>query len=119
MSLLLVFAMLLPQGTESPIACNLNALTPAQRVQQSQLAARLKAAIAATEEVDGGYRFLIRASLSPADIFQWVSLETRCCPFLDFEIRLERENGQRRLQLTGRPGVKPLIAAEFGITKKS
>jgi hypothetical protein len=113
MPLLFVFAMLLGQVKESPIVCNLNALTPTQREVHAQLTARLKAAVTKTEDVGGGYRFHLSATLPSADLFQWVDFEQRCCPFLDFEIRIDREDGERRLQLTGRTGAKQLIAAEF------
>ena len=114
MPFLFAFAMLLGQAKESPIVCNLNALTPTQREHHAQLTARLKAAITTTEDVEGGYRFHSISTLPSADLFQWVDFEQRCCPFLDFETRIDRENGERRLQLTGRTGVKQLIAAEFG-----
>ena len=118
MPLLLAFSMLLGQVKQPPIVCNLNALTPEQREQHAQVTARVKAAVTKTEDVDGGYRFHLRSSLAAADLFQWVDFEQRCCPFLDVEIRLGRENGERRLQLTGRAGVKRLIASEFGITRQ-
>src|SRR5215211_1616539 len=114
MVFLFAFAILFGQVKESPIVCNLKALTPAQRDHHAQLTARLKAAITKTEDVEEGYRFHLPATLPSADLFQWVDYEQRCCPFLDFEIRIDRENG-RRLQLTGRTGVKQLIAAEFGM----
>jgi|SRR6185295_2510625 len=115
MPFLFAFAMLLGQVKESPIVCNLSALTPAEREHHAQLTARLKTAITKMEDVEGGYRFHLPSTLPSADLFQWVDFEQRCCPFLDFEIRIDRENGERRLQLTGRTGVKQLIAAELGM----
>jgi hypothetical protein len=114
MVFLFAVAMVLGQVTESPIVCNLNVLTPAQREHHAQLTVRLKAAITKTEEVEGGYRFHLPSRVPSADLFQWVDFEQRCCPFLDFEIRINRENGDRQLQLTGRTGVKELIATELG-----
>jgi hypothetical protein len=99
--------------TESPIICNLNALTKAEREQHALMTKQLETAVIKVEEVNGGYRIYLRPSMPAGALLTWVESERRCCPFLDFEIRLERENGTRWLQLTGREGVKRFLTAEF------
>ncbi len=51
-------------------------------------------------------------------LVEWMARERRCCPFLDFAIRLG-ERGERGepavLRLTGAPGVRDFIAAELGL----
>jgi hypothetical protein len=103
---------------DTPIACNLNALSAVERQQHAARSERLKEAVVKVEEVADGYRLFFDPTLSPAELFAWIEAERRCCPFLDFELRLERENGMRQLQLTGREGVKAFIAEEIGAVRK-
>lgn len=115
-SLLLMFAaatVVLAGQSESPIACNLGALTAAEREQQAQITKRLGAAVQKIEELPDGYKIHLGAQFSTEDLLRFVQLEQRCCPFLDFEIGLARENGARWVQMTGRKGVKEFLAAEF------
>jgi hypothetical protein len=49
------------------------------------------------------------------EVAEWVSYESKCCPFFDFEILLERGNGPLWLMLKGQDGIKPFIQAELGI----
>ena len=37
------------------------------------------------------------------------------CPFFDFEVELQRDNGPLWLKLKGKDGIKPFIRAELGI----
>ena len=99
------------QGT--PIFCNLKALTAAERHEHATRTVRLISAVVNVENVAGGYRLHFNAALPAADILQWIDAERRCCPFMDFEMRLERENGPRWLQLTGREGVKAFLSKEI------
>lgn len=113
MSVLLAVVAFAAVGGDSPIICNLNALTKAERAAHMKITERLTSSVAGVEEVDGGYRLILRFEFALADLMQWVEAERRCCPFLDFQIRLDRENGARSLQLTGRPGVKEFLATQF------
>jgi hypothetical protein len=78
----------LTMGRESPIACDLTALDPAQRERRRVLGAQL----AAVAELPDGYAFR-----SPADsstclaVAEFVTLERRCAPFFDFVLEVERE----------------------------
>lgn len=103
--------------TGSPIACNLAALTDSARLRHLELARRLKAAIANVHEIEEGFRFEVRPTMSASELLEWIDGERRCCPFLDFQLNLGREGGQRQLQLTGREGVKPLLVSEFALAQ--
>jgi hypothetical protein len=63
-----------------------------------------------TEIVDAiGYEFQFSpATVSLADLADWVAVEGKCCQFFDFHI-LERRGGLLCLRLTGAEGVKPFI----------
>jgi len=46
---------------------------------------------------------------------EWVAAESKCCPFFDFHIDLEREGKLVCLRLTGEEGIKAFIRAECKI----
>ena len=83
------------------IACDMNALDREERDRYQLLLKRL-APFEATEIADG-YEISVDAG-KLAELAEWISLESRCCPFLKFEVAL---------RLTGGDGVKEFLAAEF------
>jgi hypothetical protein len=96
--------------------CNMGALTNTDRERHKLLLLNLEAARIEIKELPDGYSFRLQNELvSLAEVTEWISYESRCCPFFDFEIRLERNNGPLWLKLIGQEGIKPFIRAEFGI----
>ena len=102
--------------SESPIACNMNALDKEQRRQHQSLTAQLRAAMQETRELPDGYSFRLPSDVETIQrTAEWITLERRCCPFLAFGLEAGRENGPLWLSLIGREGVKPFLKIEFGI----
>jgi hypothetical protein len=92
---------------EVPIACNLNALTPAQRRELKQFSETMVNAVIATRETSDGYGFRVdTARLTAVDLAQGIELWRKCCPFYEFQIDLRGEDGSLWLTLHGRKGVK-------------
>jgi hypothetical protein len=105
--------------TQTKFYCNIKALNPAERVHHKQLTEKLIAARKETVETEKGYEFQYSPSnVSLAELAEWVVAESRCCPFFDFHIDLEREGNLLCLRLTGEEGIKPFILAEFQVQKK-
>jgi hypothetical protein len=101
---------------ESPLACDLTALSPQQRRRRAALAGRLKRAVRGVEELPDGYAIRFAAEESTwLAAAEFVALERRCCPFLGFALEAVRERGPVRLSLLGREGVKEFLRAEFGL----
>lgn len=99
---------------ESPFACNLKALSPAERAEHRDVTARVLASVQNTRELPDGYAFSFDTTrVATKDLATFVEFERRCCPFFDFQLAWNRENGPVTLQLTGRDGVKTFIRAEF------
>lgn len=97
--------------------CNMGALTSADRERHKQLLLKLEAARIEIQELPDGYSFRFRSELvSLEEVAEWISYESKCCPFFDSEILVERDNGPLWLKLKGKEGIKPFIRAEFGIT---
>jgi hypothetical protein len=100
---------------ESPIACVMAALDEEQRLRRKELEERLGAFVEEVRELADGYALRLPAgSRMVTDVAEFVTYERLCCPFLDFEIRVEREGGPLWLRLTGREGVKEFVRQEFG-----
>src|SRR5260370_18575902 len=97
---------------QSKFYCNINALTPAERAQHKQLTEKLMAAPKKIVETEKGYKFQYSpAGVSLAELAAWVASESKCCPFFDFHIDLEREGKLLCLRLTGEEGIKAFIRA--------
>jgi uncharacterized protein HemX len=99
---------------QSKFYCNIKALTPEERARHKQLSEKLLAARKAIVETEKGYEFQYSpADVSLAELAEWVAAESKCCPFFDFHIDLEREGKLVCLRLTGEEGIKAFIRAEF------
>ncbi len=95
---------------------NVNALTKAERERHKDLTGKLTEAKLETTELPDGFAFRLQSGkLSLPELAEWISAESKCCPFFDFEIELERNNGPLWLKLRGRDGVKVFMRSEFGI----
>lgn len=46
---------------------------------------------------------------------EWAAQERLCCPFLDIDVRFEREGGPVWLRLGGRPGTKEFLRVDFAV----
>jgi uncharacterized protein HemX len=103
---------------QSKFYCNIKALTTEERARHKQLSEKLMAARKEIVETEKGYEFQYSlADVSVAELADWVAAESKCCPFFDFHIDLEREGKLACLRLTGEEGIKAFIRAEFKIEK--
>ncbi len=98
-------------GAES-FACNMNALTRAERTDHEKLSQALFASVRERKELPNGYAFRLPAT-AMVDAARWVSLERRCCPFFAFELNQASHDGPLWLKVTGAAGIKTFIRAEF------
>jgi hypothetical protein len=95
-----------------PFACNMKALTKAERATYQKLTRELWASVTERRELSDGYAFR-----SPAEELmtaaRWVSFERKCCPFFTFEIEVGGNGGPLWLRVTGAKGIKAFIREEF------
>jgi hypothetical protein len=102
--------------TQTKFYCNIKALTPEERAQHQKLTEKLIAARAAVVETERGYEFQFTpAAISLAELATWAVAESKCCPFFNFHLDLEKEGTLLCLGLTGEQGIKPVIRAEFQV----
>jgi len=105
--------------TGSKFYCKIKALNPAERARHKDLTDRLIAARKEIVETEKGFEFQYEpSSVSLVELADWVAAESKCCPFFDFHIDLEREGSLLCLRLTGEDGIKPFIRAEFQVPAK-
>ena len=100
---------------ESPLACRLDALTPDERIRERELLLEHRAGVLETRELADGYAF--RQAADPAAFVrmaEFVALEHRCCPFLEFRLQWSGADEHPWLHVTGGPGVKSFLAKTFG-----
>ena len=116
-----------PAPAEEPLACNLNALSAPQRERHHALGEKIRAAVVDRAELANGYALVLDFSRLPLDrarapfciveVAEWVDMEAKCCPFLDFGIAVAGKGGPVTLRLTGGKNVKAFLKNELGLTE--
>jgi len=92
------------------LACDLRAFDDAERAHYQALRAALGARRLGAREVADGYEFAYPADAQTIlDVAEFVSLERRCCPFIDFALEIPAAATQIRLTIGGGPDVKQFL----------
>jgi len=101
---------------ESPLACNMAALSDEQRKRILVLVQQIRTSGQELRELPDGYALrLPTESATVRDVAEYITLERMCCPFFHFEMEVEQEGGPMWLRLTGREGVKEFTKLELGL----
>jgi hypothetical protein len=91
------------------IACRLS--DTELREREAMLLAKFRAGVVATEELDAGYGFRIRAEKESFEIAAaLIAAERECCPFLTFTLMAWPDLGPVELHVSGPAGAKELLA---------
>jgi hypothetical protein len=101
----------------SPIlACNIQAISAAQRPRYNELASRLRATIRERRELPDGYDYsLDSAQITLRELAEWITLERLCCSFLIFA--LEGTGEAVHLTMRGPEGAKAILREEFPVPR--
>ena len=104
---------------DDPIACRLDALTAPDRArEQARIAEHRRVFLEVTELADGfAYRYPPDAALF-VRLAELVTLEHRCCPFLDFALRWRGRDGSPVLAITS-ASARAFITGTFGTAPAS
>jgi hypothetical protein len=105
-------------AADGPLACNLKAISAADRPRYADLMKRLRTAVGNRSELSDGYTYAVdtkRATL--AEVAEWITMERLCCPFLTFRLDV-KPTGESRLTLRGPEGVKAILQEEFPVAKR-
>lgn len=102
-------------SSEPAFACDMTAIDAADRPKHLATIEALFGRVLEMSELPNGYAFRLRDESNAWELAtDFVTLERLCCPFFDFDLRIERQSSSIYLSLTGREGVKPFIIAEVG-----
>lgn len=97
-----------PEAKAPMVACTLGSAE--KRERRAVLEREIVPAIVEVTEVDSGYvLWFDRTEGRLASLARFVELESRCCAFLDFEIRLDAGSELIALELTGPAGTKEMF----------
>lgn len=100
--------------TESPFRCDMSMLSPETITRKDAIGASLAKKELGHSALPSGYEFRFPGDgQTISDVAEWIVTERLCCPFFDFDLVLSREGGTLALRLTGRPGTKAFIEADF------
>lgn len=101
---------------QSALACDLTVLNPEQRERYQHVREQLRESQQEIRAVANGYafRYPLDDSVLPL-LVEFMDLEGRCCPFLNFALDVKTECGPAWLTLTGPDGVKEFLRAEMSI----
>jgi hypothetical protein len=104
------------KDTKPVFACNLKAISAADRPRYNELIKRIRAAIRDRSEIANGYAFKLDSkTVTLPEAAEWIVMERLCCPFLMLQLAASGNQAQWLLTLTGPEGVKQLITAEFPV----
>jgi hypothetical protein len=95
-----------------PIACVPSAMNEEQKEKYCQIREELANCLQETSELSNGFAFRYPDKDSVIlKIAEFISLERLCCPFFNFELRVEPDSVW--LNLTGPEGAKEIIKENF------
>ncbi len=101
-------------GSESPLACDLTAISASDRPRYNELRRVLAASVIGKRDLPDGLAIQVDVErIALPQLAEWISFERKCCPFFKFEIDLAPESGPVWVSMTGRAGVKEFIAQAF------
>lgn len=94
------------------IACLLSEREAA--IRGEELASGLFAAVDEIAALPDGFRYRFAGGADRLrDLSEFIAAESRCCPFLTFDLTVEPYGGPLWLSLRGSPAVKAFIAEAF------
>ena len=101
-----------------PLACNLKAISAAERPRYNDLIKRLRIAVQDPTELPDGYTYkLDTKKITLPEVAEWIAMERLCCPFLTFQLDV-KGNGDSELTMRGPEGAKAILREEFPKKRK-
>ena len=102
-------------NSDTPLACNMDVFTSAQRESHIQTTTQLVQAIQSIQEIENGYEFIFpNETKFISRIAEFISNERLCCPFLKFTLNVFANSEPISLSLIGPIGTQEFLRAEFG-----
>jgi len=112
-----ILSLLVPNSGRADAAerprCNFAVFSPSERARHRELSQRLKTALDQAVELPNGYGLRFEPPQF-TELAEWITLESKCCPFLNFQLELgPQPGGDLWLRLTGNAEVKEFISIDL------
>ena len=99
---------------DTPLVCNMNVFTPAEREDHIQTTTKLLQTLQGIQEAQDGYQFTFpNESAIITRLAEFIVNERLCCPFLEFTLKVEPKDQPISLLLTGPEGTQEFLREEF------
>lgn len=103
-----------PPPSPAPVACFPNAIPADQRQRWLDIGRQVYGAIQEVQELADGYACRLPGDEQTLrDVAEYVSRDRRCCAFLRWAIRVEPEQSELWLVVTGTAAAKELLREAF------
>jgi len=99
--------------SSSPLVCDMNVFTPAERESHIQNTRLLYQTVQDIREAENGFEFLFPNTTILTTLAEFISKEKMCCPFLEFTLRIESNEKPISLTLIGPEGTREFLREEF------
>lgn len=100
-------------SSATPLVCNMNVFTPAERENHIQNTLQLYQTVQEIREAPNGFEFTFPNTTEIVKLAEFISNERLCCPFLEFTLRIEPNEKPISLLLTGPEGTQEFLREEF------
>jgi hypothetical protein len=94
------------------IACDMSALSPSERRRYDDLRSRITGSVTQTISTKSSVRLRLDPSVPLPDITEWITMEHRCCPFLNVTMAVQADD-TLWVELGGSAVIKAFVQAEF------
>ena len=106
--------MVVDMNSDTPLVCNMNVFTPAERENHIRTTIRLFQAVQEIHEAENGFEFIFpNDSEMITRLAKFITNERLCCPFLEFVLRITQNDEPISLTLTGPEGTQEFLREEF------
>lgn len=106
-------------GPSVPLACNMKAVSATERARYQVLIETIERAVRTQSELPSGFSWNLDGSkMTILEAAEWISLERRCCPFLNLQVEASGSGVDFKLNLQGPEGVKAFLKSEFASVGK-
>ena len=99
-----------------PIVCNMDVFTPDERENHIRSTTRLFQTVQVIQDAENGYEFIFPNPTGSNNISrcaEFIFNERRCCPFLEFTLKISSKDQPISLALTGPEGTQEFLREEF------
>lgn len=97
-----------------PVSCCHTAFTKEQRVAYKNIWEELETRRQRINELENGYQYQFSGDEDTLRlIYEWISMERKCCPFLTFSVIASNENEPVHLLLTGSQEAKAFLRSDI------